>query len=518
MVQPLNRKTKTLGQLLPEMSLPADLAALDVSGLSIDSRKVQAGFLFVAVQGIHQHGLHFVDKAQDAGAVAILMESDNKLVQILKRKSGLPYISIPNLEQLLSKVAGRFFDSPSEGFAIVGITGTNGKTTCSQLLAQLLALHGEQAGVLGTMGYGIFQKNQDDNHKSVNINLTTTGMTTPDPITTQALLAELSDLEITQLAMEVSSHGLVQGRVADVSINTAVFTNLSHDHLDYHGDMQTYGEAKSRLFTMPTVSHSAINIDDDYGSVLIEKIQQKNPQSSITTYSIENSKATIYLSNINVYQGKTSAILHTPDQQYDFSTQLVGRFNLSNILAVLAALYQRADFAEIIELLPLVKAVKGRMESLSNSLDKQVIIDYAHTPDALKNALQAARESMTKDSQKLWCVFGCGGDRDKEKRPVMASMAETYSDEVVLTSDNPRNENPKTILQDVQKGFSIKEPKTIADREEAIRYAIQQSDQGDIIVIAGKGHEDYQLVKGEILPFSDHEIARLALRELEGCD
>ncbi|MFT5116546.1 MAG: UDP-N-acetylmuramoyl-L-alanyl-D-glutamate--2,6-diaminopimelate ligase [Kiritimatiellia bacterium] len=499
-------------------SIKKTLAEVVVSGLSIDSRQINRGDIFVAVQGIGVHGRDYISQAIERGAAAIFIDSNDEQL-MLSCQQDIPVIAIPLLEKNLSCIAGQYYNHPSIELPVVGITGTNGKTTCAQLYAQLSALTGKVSGVIGTIGYGCCSLASDNPHATV-LPLISTGMTTPDAIRTQAICAELLAAGSHNIVMEVSSHGLEQGRVADIDFTTAVFTNLTHDHLDYHGSMQKYAAAKTQLFTLPSLQHAVINLDDAYAEQLMSQI---NSCVSIVTYSVFNSAADFFLSDVRYKASSTSALLHTPSGVYPLLTHLLGAFNLSNLLAVLSTFYiadnnasANDDFENILSLSQHLTTASGRMELIENSSGRQVIVDYAHTPDALENVLQSLSENtLVVTEKKLWCVFGCGGDRDKEKRALMAKIAERYADHVVVTSDNPRGENPRAIIDDICQGFIAEKHQVISDREQAIATTIERSAVNDIIIIAGKGHEDYQLIGDKKMPFSDQNIARLALRTLE---
>ncbi len=511
-------KAKRLAELLPSADLSSSVANVEVFGLTIDSRQVEQGFIFVAVQGLTSHGESYIDQAIASGAVAVFKEAAEKNISV-SLYNAVPIISIPQLEISLSDIAGQFYGDSTKEIPVVGFTGTNGKTTCTQLYAQLSAMLGNTSAVLGTLGYGLYRFKDD----RPDLSLQSTGMTTPDAISTQAICATLIKEGADDIAMEVSSHGLEQGRVAAINIDTAVFTNLTHDHLDYHGTMEAYALAKAKLFSMASITSAVLNGDDAYSRQFIEHIGNK---VKVVTYSIDNPEADIFLTDCEYRSTTISARLHTPEGSYDFNTSLVGQFNLSNLLAVLGVFYINGQsFQEAITLIEKIRPVPGRMELIPNQLDKQVVIDYAHTPDALENALRALRFQLKTISKtianeempdkKLWCVFGCGGDRDKEKRPLMASVAERYADRVVVTNDNPRNENPHMIADHICEGFQDNKHHVILDRQQAIESALTESKAGDIILIAGKGHEDYQLIGGEVLSFSDQKVARLIMRVLE---
>jgi UDP-N-acetylmuramoyl-L-alanyl-D-glutamate--2,6-diaminopimelate ligase len=513
-------ETMTLTQILSAFALPEDVGNIIVRGFSIDSRTMTQGDVFVAMAGVHVHGEKYIAQAISQGAAAIFVDAKNEFS--IHYDSHTPIIALPSLGHVLSEIVGQFYGHPTRTLSVVGITGTNGKTTCSQLYAQLSALEGKRSGVIGTNGYGVCHLRHTDgaNEKSemkTELSLISTGMTTPEAITVQSICASLSAAESDNIVMEVSSHGLAQGRVSAIAFDGAMFTNLSHDHLDYHGDMAAYGEAKATLFMLPSLSFAVINLDDAFAGHLLASIHS---DVRVVTYSTKDSSADLYLSDIVYQASSTQATLHTALGDFLLSTRLVGLFNLSNLLAVLGAFYaekvlqgKAGKFADVLSLVKHLQPISGRMEAISNALNRQVVVDYAHTPDALKNVLLAVNEYATGS---VYCIFGCGGDRDQDKRPVMASIAERYADHVVVTDDNPRNENPQRIVDHICAGFSRINYRVVRDREDAIRSVIQASADGDIIVIAGKGHESYQLVGETKIPFSDQAVARLALRAMEG--
>jgi UDP-N-acetylmuramoyl-L-alanyl-D-glutamate--2,6-diaminopimelate ligase len=513
MAHNLESLSMTLAQLLPNISLPKNVGEMLVRGLSIDSRCIGDGDVFVAIDGVEVHGKEYIPQAVAQGAIAVFIEAEE--IFEVAYQYGIPVLAIPQLSGVLSQIAGQFYGHPTTSINVLGVTGTNGKTTCSQLYAQLLALAGLTVGVIGTNGYGLCVKKSGVNQEAI-IALDSTGMTTPDAIRSQALCAELVAAGSQDLVMEVSSHGLEQHRVAAINFGGAVFTNLSHDHLDYHGDMAAYGAAKAKLFTMSSLKFAVINIDDPFAEKLLSQVAS---HVRVVTYSVANPQANIYLSNISYNATSTQALLHVNDSAYTFSTRLVGQFNLSNLMAVLGALYpENTDdaaieaFEKIISLVEFLAPVSGRMESIENRLGKQVLVDFAHTPDALKNVLQAIREYSTAN---IYCVFGCGGDRDKQKRALMAGIAERYADCVIVTSDNPRREHQQDIVNDICVGFSKNEYHLVPSREEAITMAITQSAANDVVLIAGKGHESYQLIGDTKISFSDQSVARLVLRKME---
>lgn len=509
----LNKNRRiTLGDFFPYEKLEERVAHIAVNGLTINSRDIHEGDVFVAVKGVRVHGEMFIPAAIAQGAVAVLRESVNDDLLTIQYQNEIPVISVPRLEKSLSEIAGNFYGHPSHKIPVVGITGTNGKTSCAQIYAQLSAFGQKSVGVIGTIGYGICRPNEEAH--SCSLELTSTGMTTPDAITTQAICADMLAVDdvsqkVHTIVMEVSSHGLDQGRVSAFQFYAAIFTNLSHDHLDYHGDMDAYGAAKAKLFEMPSLQVAVINIDDEFSSLLMEKI---DPSVQVITYSVSNSLADLYLSNIRYGSSQLLADLHYENTVYELSTPLVGRFNLSNVLAILSLFSKEKTFSSVVSFVKYLQPISGRMELIANRAGIQVVVDFAHTPDALKNVLASVCEFS---QGKVWCVFGCGGNRDKAKRPLMAAIAERYAQHVIVTSDNPRDENPQHIIDDIVSGFSGDSSyEIIVDREAAIHQAIRQANINDIVIIAGKGHEDYQIIGNKKFPFSDQHVARSALGTL----
>lgn len=475
-----------LGDLLDGIT-PAQ-AAVPVNGLALDSRQVIAGNVFLAVRGHKLDGRDFIDKAIAKGAAAVIADAP-----IDESLWPLPVIAVDNLAQQLSDIAGRFYGHPSRAMSLVGVTGTNGKSSVTHYVAQLLEALGHPCGVMGTLGAGRIQQ------------LTSALNTTPDAVSVQQTLAQWRDGGARWAAMEVSSHGLVQGRVSALQFSSAVFTNLSQDHLDYHGTMEAYGAAKARLFAMPGLQNAILNADDRYAA----GVEQALPASvHAIRFGFGETAHVRALSPVYTAQGIQADIV-TPWGSMQLTTSLCANVNLQNILAAVAVLGAEGfALRDIEQALPKLKPVPGRLEKLPSEGDIQVVVDYAHTPDALENVLQGLRPHC---KGKLWCVFGCGGDRDKGKRPLMGQIAEQLADHVVLTSDNPRSEAPETIIADIRAGLTRKPRIESTDRQAAIESVIAEATAGDLIVIAGKGHEDYQETAGQRLPFSDVQCARLAL-------
>ena len=496
---------KQLGDLIGETDLGAPLgttvAAIEISGLRLDSRLVEAGDLFLACAGSLMDGRDFIEQAVERGAAAVLAECDEKW-QRNNIYQGVPVIVVDGLPQKLSAIAGRFYNHPSAKLPLVGVTGTNGKTSCSHLLMQLMNRFRKSCGVIGTLGVGV------DGLFDSGIN------TTPDAVAIQKDIAEWQQNNIDLVAMEVSSHGLEQGRVAALAFDQAIFTNLSRDHLDYHGTMESYGDAKARLFQMPGLKVAIINGDDPFSQQLLAQLPQ-----SVTAYvySICRERAcvpsvNVWVDDICYHDNGVNAQLHSPWGDFTLSSPLLGAFNLSNVVAVIiAAVNLGLPIAAVVEAVATLKTVAGRMERLPSSTGINAVVDYAHTPDALEHALQAVRQHT---QGKLWCVFGCGGDRDQGKRPQMGEIAQRYADHVIVTSDNPRSENPNDIINEILGG--IDRPTLVEeDRARAIDFAIQQAAVGDSVLVAGKGHEDYQQIGAERIPYSDIKQVRLALAARE---
>jgi UDP-N-acetylmuramoyl-L-alanyl-D-glutamate--2,6-diaminopimelate ligase len=471
-----------------------------ITGLANDSRQVRNGYLFLATRGLRHHGLEFLPVARDRGAAAVAWEPP--FGGDLDDCRVLPMMAVDGLSHKLGAIAGRFLGDPARDLNLIGVTGTDGKTSCAHFIAQSLGRDGAGCGLLGTLGYGVPGE------------LVPAAHTTPDALTLQRLLAELKARRVRDVAMEVSSHALVQGRVAGLRFAVAVLTNLGRDHLDYHGDIAAYGEAKRRLFVDNAPRHAVLNMDDAFGRLLAEELQGR---THVVGYGLDGACASgsgdfvrgedLVLADaglrLRVVSSWGSGVLEAG---------LLGRFNASNLLAALAALLvSQMPFDQALEALSRVATVPGRMERFGGGTRALVVVDYAHTPQSLTQALRALRGHCR---GQLWCVFGCGGDRDTGKRALMGACAEAYADRVVVTDDNPRGEDPGRIVADILAG--MENPKTAqvtADRKTAIIQALRAAAVGDIVLIAGKGHEDYQLIGGERIPFSDREVVRWWLEE-----
>jgi UDP-N-acetylmuramoyl-L-alanyl-D-glutamate--2,6-diaminopimelate ligase len=506
----------TLSGLLAEFIDVSSCPATPIQGLSLDSREVKPGDLFIALKGTQTDGAKYIVQALKQGAVAVLIEAGEETVA--HGALSVPVIAVPKLTEFVSDIAGQFYAHPSRQMTVTAITGTNGKTTCANLLANLFELLGEPAGCVGTVGYGTvtvakgLASDQATGNQVAALQPDTEVaasdmLTTPDAVAMQRILAELRDAGTRRVAIEASSHGLVQRRIAGLQIDTAIFTNLSRDHLDYHGDLNSYAAAKSRLFAMSGLKHAVINLDDNIGRLILANL---DPAVDGITYSFENHTADIHCGRIDLGASEINAELVTPWGRGRLTSPLLGKFNLANLLAVIgAAGMQGFKLDDILRAAAKLRAVPGRMEIVETGARPLVVVDYAHTPDALDKALRALRLQCR---GKLWLVFGCGGDRDRGKRAEMGRVADQLADRIVVTSDNPRSEPAQQIIDQVLLGISRKVIAEV-DRRDAIRAAIDAAAVDDIVLIAGKGHEAYQIVAASRLPFSDLAEARLALRQ-----
>lgn len=477
------------------------LAFLNQSFTSItaDSRKVQNGSLFLAYPGSHSDGRSYIAQAIQAGATAVVWEKDGFTWNADWQVNNL---SVQDLKQKVGSIAAEFYQNPSRKLTMIGVTGTNGKTSVSQWIAQCLTLIGKKTAVLGSIGNGFLGVQ------------TEAANTTPDAILLQAMLADYVQQHADAVAMEVSSHGLDQGRVNGVVFDIAVLTNLSRDHLDYHETMEAYAAAKQKLFAWEGLGAAIVNADDAFGSKLASSIKAQG--KVCVTYGFEhaNAKYDISANHLRLHDAGLSMQVKTPQGEATIKASVLGRFNAYNLLAVLATLLTlNVGLKEAVDAVEKIKPVQGRMQQFGGGELPLVVIDYAHTPDALEKVLSTLKEQVCSEA-KLVCVFGCGGDRDVGKRPLMGKIACNLADEVIVTSDNPRTENPTAIIaaivSEMKAGYLIE-----ADRATAIRTAIQHAHQGDIVLVAGKGHEDYQEISGIKLPFDDALIAQATLKNYQ---
>jgi UDP-N-acetylmuramoyl-L-alanyl-D-glutamate--2,6-diaminopimelate ligase len=492
--------SKALSELLGDL-VTAD-TSINVTGIAIDSRQVKSGDLFMAYRGTYVNGVEYIDDAIKAGAHAIVVDENEK---INLNSINIPVVKVSNLRKQAGVIISRFYDEPSKRMQVTGVTGTNGKTTVSYMVAQVLYTLGQQSAVIGTIGSGPFGKIEPAN------------TTTPDPVKLHSLLSTWVN-QVDSVVMEVSSHALDQGRVAGMDFDIAVFTNISRDHLDYHETIEAYAEAKFQLFKTNGLKHAVINADDAYGLQLISLL----PESlNIITYSTKTTQldlkrkniSLVYCENIEREHLKTKLSIQCPwsSSETVIKTNLLGTFNIENILAAFSSLCVAGLPADkVAQVLSDFSGIPGRMEyfqSISDSEQKPLlVVDYAHSPDALEKALLTLR-SYT--SGKLHCVFGCGGDRDTGKRSEMGAIAESLADQIILTNDNPRTEAEEKITADILEGIKDKSKVTIKhDRSDAIINTFLNANAGDVILVAGKGHETTQQIGNTFIPFSDRELAR----------
>lgn len=495
------------GQNIKSPSQP-ELLNADIVGICFDARKVQPNTLFIAIKGTQSDGHDYIDQAIQGGAIALVVENFDVVPQSF---AGL-VLKVADSRQMLDLLASRFYDYPSQKLFCFGVTGTNGKTSITYLLEHILNAHKKLTGVMGTINHRVGDRIWDSQ------------MTTPDPITLQGRLHEFVNEGAYAAALEVSSHALEQKRADSVHFNTVIFTNLTHDHLDYHKTMKHYFEAKQKLFTdlmwfsLKRPLFAVVNIDDEFG----RRLRLADP---VIGWTYGQNEADFQFKILKMNFAETEFELKTPLESIQVKVPLTGKHTVYNVVASMAAaLTCGVSLEQSMRALTHFSGIPGRLQRVltQNSQDKCVVfIDYAHTPDALENSLkslQKIREDSIKSGErtnKIMTVFGCGGDRDKTKRPKMAEIAARLSDYVYITSDNPRTENPLTIIADIQKGlpvgfnqFTVQE-----DRDAAIKLAIAKAEDGDVILIAGKGHEDYQIIGTEKKYFSDYELAQKYLKE-----
>ncbi len=479
--------------LLDGLAAAGAAAAVAVRGLQLDSRRVQPGEAFVALRGTQHHGIDFAAQALAAGAALVLAETPAP-----QAAPQLPQVIwVDDLGAQLGSIAARFYGDPSRALRVIGVTGTNGKTSSVQLLTQALELLGRRAASIGTLGAGLHGQ------------LDAGARTTPDAISVQRLLREFSDAGASDVAMEVSSHALQQGRVNAVRFAVAAFTNLTRDHLDYHGSMQAYGAAKARLFAWPGLRAAVLNIDDAFGARLAATMA---PDVRVLRVSAAgDAHAELRAEAIVSSPEGIGFTLHTPWGNGALRSALLGRINVENLLLVAACLgVLEFPFARVLHVLQQLEPIRGRMNRLGGmGAQPLVVIDYAHTPDALQQALRALRAHC---AGHLWCVFGCGGERDAGKRPQMGALAADLADRVLLTDDNPRGEDGDAIIAAIRAGIPASATVVIErDRARAIALALREAHAGDVVLIAGKGHETYQESGGKARPFDDLAVARAAL-------
>ncbi|GKU82378.1 UDP-N-acetylmuramoyl-L-alanyl-D-glutamate--2,6-diaminopimelate ligase [Niallia sp. NCCP-28] len=466
---------------------------IEIVSIENDNRKVTKGSLFICIKGFTVDGHQFAKQAYEAGAAAILAEKPLDFP--------IPVIVVKDTKKASSILADAFYEHPTKKLQLIGITGTNGKTTTSHLIEAILKEANQKTGIIGTM------------YTKINDEIQETKNTTPEPVTLQKIFYEMVEKEVETAVMEVSSHALVEGRVHGCDYDVAVFTNLSQDHLDFHGTMEEYKRAKGLLFTrlgntfsQEKPKYAILNSDDP---VSCEYEQQT--AALVLTYGIDNEEADIRAKNIQIHALGTTFELETPFGEFPVSIKMIGKFNVYNVLASIAAgIAIRIPVSIIIKAIEKVEGVAGRFEAVYNGQNFAVIVDYSHTPDSLENALKTVKEFAKND---IYVIVGCGGDRDKTKRPLMAKIACEHATHAIFTSDNPRSEDPAQILKDMEEGVRGEKYILIEDRKEAIFYAVEQAKEGDVILIAGKGHETYQLIGSKVLDFDDRLVAKEAIEE-----
>ncbi len=466
----------------------------EVDKVVFDHREATENSIFVAIKGLANDGHIYIDEALTKGLKVAVVESKSKL-------SPEKQLQVKNSRWALSHLANEFYGRPSEKLKVVGITGTNGKTSCSLMIEAILKSANIKAGVIGTIDHHLGEK------------VWPTNLTTADPITIQKRLSEFVQMGAKAAVMEVSSHSLAQYRVDHILFDVAVFTNLSRDHLDYHKDFEDYFAAKSRLFTELLNNQkgegvAVINADDSYATQLIHKI------NNTKSFGEKNCDYSFQITNSNF--DKTEFKLNALGNKLQTSIPLIGKHNVYNAVAsALATDALGVNLETSLRALSQFSEIAGRLQKVPNNKSLNVFIDYAHTDDALRstlNALSEIRNQQSDSKSKIYVVFGCGGDRDRGKRPLMARVAEKYADHIIVTSDNPRTEDPKKIIEDILKGFESEKPvKSLVDRREAINFAINSASKNDVVLVAGKGHENYQILGATKVDFSDYNEALKAL-------
>ena len=464
--------------------------AMSFMGITADSRMVKPGYLFLAYPGVQSDGRDFIAQAIEAGAIGVIFDDADFTWQ---KKWTVWHRAMRNLKQAAGGIASEFYHQPSRKLNVVGDTGTNGKTSVSHWLAQSLTHMGQKTAVLGTVGNGFLNATRSATN------------TTPDAILLQAMLAEYLSLNAQTVVMEVSSHGLDQGRVNGVEFDVAVLTNLSRDHLDYHGSMEAYSHAKQKLFSWPSLKCAVINADDAFGQRLLTTLKAQSKPTLSYGFS---DMADLHASHLRLNESGLSMQVSYRQRSVVLQAPVLGRFNAYNVLAVLSGLLALGSPLELaMPALAQLQSVTGRMQQFGGEKLPLVVVDYAHTPDALEKVLITLREQAT---GQLICLFGCGGERDTGKRPMMGAIASQLADWVVLTSDNPRGEAPDAIIAEIEQGIHGRY-QVEADRAMAIGLAIHSAMPGDIVLLAGKGHESYQEVAGVKQPFDDALMAKRAL-------
>jgi len=489
------------------IQLESERKNITVGQLRLDSRLVEVDDTFVAVEGCQNDGRIYIPTAIDKGAKLIFAEENNnhEFKQLFDSIAKDKIIWIKNLRDNLSDIAANYYNHPSEELKNIAVTGTNGKTSCSYLIAKTLQKLNFECYLMGTLGNGSFGS------------LVQSSNTTSDAITLQKIFCEALKSGAQFTSMEYSSHGLDQNRASSINLNTAIFTNLSRDHIDYHQTMERYGEAKRKLFLFKSLKNIVLNMDDRFARKL-SKDEELKATKWLVSIKLPTSGTDlnrwIWAEDIVYSLRGIHAKVFTPWGSGKLDSSLIGKFNLSNLLLVIAALGAiLKDLPAILSALKSVTPAEGRMQTFGTKMTPLAVVDYSHTPDALEQALIAIREHCV---GLIWCVFGCGGDRDSGKRPMMARIAEKLANKVIVTTDNPRYELPEEIKNEIFSGFKNAEKvQYVEDRKLAIEQAIEQAQPGDAILIAGKGHEDYQLINKEKIYHSDKDVCEKALKEYQ---
>lgn len=466
----------------------------EIESIENDNRKVVEGSLFICIKGYTVDGHDYAESAVKQGAVAVLAEKPLSLP--------VPVIVVESTKRAMAVLSDAFYGQPSHKLHMIGITGTNGKTTTSHLIEKILSDANQQTGLIGTMYTKIGSKQME------------TKNTTPESLTLQKTFKQMVEAGVDTAVMEVSSHALVEGRVHGTDFNVAVFTNLTQDHLDYHHTMDEYKRAKSLLFSqlgntyhLHNPKFAILNVDDEASQLFME-----STSGHVLTYGIDK-EANLRATNIQITSQGTEFELKSPFGMHKITMSLIGKFSVYNALASIgAAICSGISIEDAISSIETIKGVAGRFELVDLGQDFTVIVDYAHTPDSLENVLKTIKEFA---QNKVSVVIGCGGDRDRTKRPIMAQVACAYSDRSIFTSDNPRSEDPEQILKDMEAGVTGQSFEVLVDRKKAIYYAIETAEPGDVILIAGKGHETYQLIGDQVFDFDDREVAKEAIKQLQ---
>lgn len=483
----------TLDRLLEGLAAAPSIV---VHGLSSDSRRLAEGDVFLACQGKTSHGLEYLEQAIAAGVAAVVWDASTGKAPA----ADIPLVAVEGLAANLGTIANRYFDTPSERISVLGVTGTNGKTTVAYLLMQCLHSLGHECAYIGTLGSGIERISGSG------------AMTTPACVDLHRELADFAAAGAACAALEVSSHAIEQNRIDGVRFDTAIFTNLSRDHIDYHGSMRAYGETKARLFLDHDIDNRIVSLDSEFGQELAARCESGAVTVSTRFDRVANGHPFVFVRAVVATEGGSKVAVTSSWGEGEFLLPLPGDFNVANALAVLAALLSRdVTMRDACAALGRVAAPPGRMQRVqvdSTGAMPAVYVDYAHTPASLEGALRALRRHCKGE---LWCVFGCGGDRDRGKRAQMGRIAQRLADHAVVTNDNPRSESPADIIADILQGMND-DTVVIEDRGAAIANAISSASDDDVVLIAGKGHEDYQVIGTQHTRFSDYDVARANLR------